>query len=101
MTCASTAPSARIVLPFAPITTTTSSPTGGDTVVEVATNVVLVGAAVVLVLVLVLEEDAVVVVWALTGLALNAIDSPKALTASSEVVVAAFTAPYRPVYIHI
>jgi hypothetical protein len=63
--------------------------------------VVLVATMVVLVLVLVLEEDTVVVVWAATGLALKPIDSPKALTASSEAEAAAFTAPYRPVYIHI
>ena len=66
---------------------------------------VLVGTAVVLVLVLgrvlVLEDDAVVVVWAPTGLALKPIDSPRALTASSEAEAAAFTAPYRPVYSHI
>jgi hypothetical protein len=65
--------------------------------------VVLVGTTVVLglVLVLVLEDDAVVVVWAPTGPALKPIDSPRALTASSEAEAAAFTAPYRPVYSHI
>ena len=73
--CASIGSSAKIVLPFAPITTMTSSPTAGDAVVEVGRCVVLVVEAVVLVLdggalVEVVDEAdaAVVVVCAPAGL---------------------------------
>jgi hypothetical protein len=71
----------------------------------VGTCVVLVVEAVVVVLAAVVEVvgAAVVVVWAPAGLALNAIGNPKAPTVANTPSTRplAFTAPYRPVYIHI